>query len=258
MIKVCEHFYTIQGEGPLVGKPSYLIRLTGCQLNCSGFCDSSFSWSEGVDLKDIIDDIRIPDQCKHIIITGGEPTIHFHKNEFKMLLSKLNGKFLEIETTALPVDISSMKSKTIDETLCEFNRMKNSNEFYNITTYRISPKLDLNITAYRYHSITKKDIFRYYKVRKELVDWNFTYKIVYSKEYEEVIKEFLEECIKYEYFRKDKLFIMPLTPIDIGNEIEFRDKYKSNCEETIEFCKKYGLRYTPRIHIDVYGLKRGF
>jgi len=253
MLKISEHFYSIQGEGPLSGIPSYLIRTTGCQLNCIN-CDSKFSWFEGEDLNDIIDKINIPKQCEHVIITGGEPTIHFHKEEFKLLLSKLSDKFIEVETTALPLDVSMMKYTTIIKMLSDFDAMTGRE-----LNYRVSPKLELgsNIAAYRYHSITKNDIFKYYRIDDRSEHLNFVYKIVHSKENEEIIKEFLDGYIENDYFRKYKLFIMPLTPEEIGYKQKFRDKYRSNCEDTIEFCKEYGLRYTPRVHIDVYGLKRG-
>lgn len=46
-------FYTIEGEGRLVGRPSVFMRLSMCNLTCKGFasadaphgCDSYISWS---------------------------------------------------------------------------------------------------------------------------------------------------------------------------------------------------------------------
>ena len=71
MIKVSEHFYSIQGEGPYVGEPSYFIRFSGgCLLTCP-FCDSKFSWNpnEGEELSKFIKDIKIPMGCKNLIFT---------------------------------------------------------------------------------------------------------------------------------------------------------------------------------------------
>ena len=38
-----ESFYSIQGEGTHSGKPSYFIRLAGCDVNCD-WCDVKESW----------------------------------------------------------------------------------------------------------------------------------------------------------------------------------------------------------------------
>ena len=45
-------FYTIEGEGEHIGKPSVFLRLSNCNLTCKGFatedsphgCDSYISW----------------------------------------------------------------------------------------------------------------------------------------------------------------------------------------------------------------------
>ena len=42
-IPVMESFYSIQGEGAHSGRPSYFIRLAGCDVNCN-WCDVKDSW----------------------------------------------------------------------------------------------------------------------------------------------------------------------------------------------------------------------
>src|ERR1039458_8762035 len=59
-LKIAELFYSIQGEGSLVGVPSVFIRTSGCNLRCA-WCDTPYtSWQpEGTDLElnQILDEV---------------------------------------------------------------------------------------------------------------------------------------------------------------------------------------------------------
>jgi 7-carboxy-7-deazaguanine synthase len=76
-LKIAELFYSIQGEGSLVGVPSFFIRTSGCNLRC-GWCDTPYaSWQpEGVEmsLAQILDRVKAH-PAKHLVVTGGEPMI---------------------------------------------------------------------------------------------------------------------------------------------------------------------------------------
>jgi len=46
MLRIVEHFPSIQGEGIFIGTPMYFVRLSGCNLRCS-WCDTPYAWREG-------------------------------------------------------------------------------------------------------------------------------------------------------------------------------------------------------------------
>ena len=45
-MKIAELFYSIQGEGSLVGVPSVFIRTSGCNLRCT-WCDTAYAFHGG-------------------------------------------------------------------------------------------------------------------------------------------------------------------------------------------------------------------
>src|SRR5579872_7092707 len=76
-LKIAELFYSIQGEGSLVGVPSVFVRTSGCNLRCS-WCDTPYtSWQpEGAEwtLDRILDEVKAH-PARHVVVTGGEPMI---------------------------------------------------------------------------------------------------------------------------------------------------------------------------------------
>ena len=76
-MKIAELFYSIQGEGLLLGVPSIFVRTTGCNLRCH-YCDTPFtSWhpeGEEMSLAQILDAVK-QYPARHVVITGGEPML---------------------------------------------------------------------------------------------------------------------------------------------------------------------------------------
>ncbi|MBV8902776.1 MAG: 7-carboxy-7-deazaguanine synthase QueE, partial [Acidobacteriia bacterium] len=76
-MKIAELFYSVQGEGALVGVPSAFIRTSGCNLRCV-WCDTPYtSWrpeGEEFSLDEVMARVRSW-PAKHVVVTGGEPMI---------------------------------------------------------------------------------------------------------------------------------------------------------------------------------------
>jgi len=85
-MKVNEIFYSIQGEGTLVGAPSVFLRTSGCNLRCT-YCDTTYAYTKGtqMSIQEVMDEIKIF-SCKSVCITGGEPLL---QNETTKLIEHL-------------------------------------------------------------------------------------------------------------------------------------------------------------------------
>jgi len=93
-MKINEIFLSIQGEGPQVGMPAWFIRTSGCNLDCD-FCDSKYAKDgKEMSIESIVDAVS-NNNCKNVIITGGEP---FIQKELLMLIKALRDCKVYVET----------------------------------------------------------------------------------------------------------------------------------------------------------------
>ncbi len=76
-LPVSETFVSIQGEGKLAGTPSLFVRLSGCNLRCA-WCDTPYaSWTPDGTTRSIDELVALaiaqPPGVRHAVLTGGEP-----------------------------------------------------------------------------------------------------------------------------------------------------------------------------------------
>src|ERR1700678_2242457 len=103
-------FYTLQGEGPLAGKPAVFIRTSGCNRgskeDCQ-FCDTYFSLHNGVVMsfgeieQEVIkcaEEKLITPLKPWIVLTGGEPMIQPQLSPFLSYMIKQQGWRIQIES----------------------------------------------------------------------------------------------------------------------------------------------------------------
>lgn len=94
MKKINEIFYSLQGEGFFTGTAAIFIRFSGCNLKCD-FCDTLHESGEFLSDEEILQKISLF-ESKHIVLTGGEPSLWIDEEFVDKL--KAAGYYVQIET----------------------------------------------------------------------------------------------------------------------------------------------------------------
>ena len=92
-MRVAEIFYSIQGEGPAMGRPATFVRLAGCNLECEG-CDTHLKHWEDLSLETVLSRVK----ASRVVITGGEPTMQMDELCHLIDLLYRDGIEVHIET----------------------------------------------------------------------------------------------------------------------------------------------------------------
>jgi 7-carboxy-7-deazaguanine synthase len=222
-LKIAELFYSIQGEGSLVGVPSVFIRTSGCNLRCA-WCDTPYtSWQpEGADLtlNQIVDEVKAH-PARHVVVTGGEPMI---APEIIALTERLRGLDLHITvetagTVFQPVacDLMSISPKLANST-------PNGRWAAQHDRLRIQPGVLLELMA------------------------RYPYQLKFVIEKADDLDE-VRALIGALRADRSRVILMP--------EGTDRDRLRERGVWLAEICKQEGFRFSPRLHVDLWGHRRG-
>lgn len=151
MLLVHSIFRTIQGEGPLSGRPAVFIRLGGCNLQCPG-CDTEYTeGSRFASTCEIIGMVTEAIGVKLVVITGGEP---FRQN-ITPLANKLHdmGYTVQVETNGTIAPVGNLNRSVVivcspkTPKISKYIRGRASSFKYVISAHSISKKdgLPLNV-----------------------------------------------------------------------------------------------------------------
>ena len=227
---ISEIFYSLQGEGELTGVPSVFVRTSGCNLRCN-WCDTPYaSWQpEGKQMTvgEIVAAVS-PHPARHVVLTGGEPMMAPDIQALAAALKKLD-YHLTIETAATIVpagitcDLASLSPK-----------LKNS-----------SPDERLDDTWRRKHENLR---WQPEVVRAWLDRGSYQLKFVVAQATDLIEIETLLASLEREIPRA-KVLLMPE-----GTTVEV---LRARAVWVAELCKARGYRYAPRLHVELYGNKRG-
>jgi 7-carboxy-7-deazaguanine synthase len=233
---ISETFYSIQGEGELTGVPSFFIRTSGCNLRCA-WCDTPYaSWRpEGKQrsVDQLVAEVRAQ-PGRHVVLTGGEPMI---APELPVLAAALRaaGFHITIETagTVAPAGIA-----------CDLAS--------------ISPKLanstpTLEAAGEGWVSRHEATRWQPHVLRAWLAAYDYQLKFVAAApaDLDEISARLAELTGRGAGVKipAHKVLVMP--------EGTTMERLRSRADWLGEACKARGWRYAHRLHVELYGNKRG-
>ena len=223
-MKIAEIFYSIQGEGMLAGLPSVFVRTSGCNLRCS-WCDTPYtSWQPEGEERSIesIADEAAKYGASHVVITGGEPMI---APKIEELTRRMAGH-ITIETAGtveadVRCDLMSISPKLANSTphQREGGRWAAQHE-----------------RRRRQPEVLKRLMARY--------PYQLKFVIAQPADLAEV-----REIVAETGAGKERVLLMP--------EGTDRAVLTERACWLVEVCKREGFRFSPRLHIELWGNRRG-
>lgn len=222
-MKIAEIFYSIQGEGSLIGMPSVFVRTSGCNLRCS-WCDTPYtSWQpEGGErtVDEIVNEVQ-QYPARHVVVTGGEPMIApgiVHLTE-RLREHRLHITIETAGTVFVPVACDLMS---------------------------ISPKLANSTPDGRWGAQHDRLRFQADVLRSLMAGYDYQLKfVVAQREDLDEIHRILEEI--HADRRKVILMAEGIEP----SVLRERGIWLA------ELAKTEGFRFTPRLHVELWGNRRG-
>ena len=220
---IAELFYSIQGEGVLAGVPSVFIRTSGCNLRCS-WCDTPYtSWAPEGDHRSIEDIVAFVHRFStgHTVVTGGEPMIAPEIVELANAL-RLAGQHITIETAGT----------VYTAVFCHL--------------ISISPKLANSTPEGDWGEKHEQLRWQPDVVRKllRLADYQLKFVVTAERDLDEI-----EQMIREVKADRGRVLLMP--------EGRTPKVLRDRASWLVEECKRAGFRYCPRLHIEMWGDRRG-
>lgn len=226
-MKIAEIFYSIQGEGILLGMPSVFVRTSGCNLRCT-WCDTPYtSWQpEGQEMsvEEIAREVRhFP--ASHTVVTGGEPMI---AREMVALTRQLRdgGSHVTVETagtyySSVACDLMSISPKLANSAPFEREGGRWAAQHERL---RYQPEI----------------------LKRLMAEYEYQLKFVVTSEAD--LGEIHSMRAELEA-PPERILLMP--------EGTSREVLRERGAWLAEVCKTTGYRYSPRLHVDLWGDRRG-
>jgi len=228
LLPVSEIFLSVQGEGLHSGTPSVFLRTYFCNLTCT-WCDTKYTWLKQNESKAGMDynfmtvgealERIMSYGCRHLVLTGGEPLLH--QEALAPLLSSLDRVdfYIEVETNGT----IAPSAEVIGSVGC----------------FNVSPKTS--------NSLVDESVRVRGDALKALVEsrkaW-FKFVVCGTQDLDEIEAMIIKHSIP-----RDRVFLMP-EGVDAATIL-------SRSQWLVRACMKRGLRFSPRLHILLFGNVRG-
>lgn len=227
-------FYTIEGEGEHIGKPSVFMRLSMCNLTCRAWsspdspngCDSYISWSvkNKMTFAEIFQMMENNNYIEHLKCgailkcTGGEPLV-----QEKQLL-KLIEAFVQKYNFTPRIDFETNATITPSNTWVETFR----------ATFTTSPKLTTNGDPEE--KTYKPEVLKWHVTHGS----GFKFVITSDKDIEEIWRKYVddEQGINIPLYR---IWFMPCC----GS----RQEHVQNAAAVAEYAKAMHVNFSPRLQL---------
>jgi len=228
---ISEIFHSLQGEGTLTGVPSVFVRTSGCNLRCN-WCDTPYaSWhpeGETRSVAQIVAAVADHPATRHVVLTGGEPMIAKDLPALAAALREI-GRHITIETAAtvppggIACDLASLSPKLLNS----------------------APDQRLGAAWRRKHEALRwqPDVVRAWI---DAYPYQLKFVVAGPADVDEI--EGMLASLRREIPR-DRVLLMPE-----GTTLE---RIRERAAWLGEVCKARGYRYAHRLHLELYGNKRG-
>jgi len=239
-----EIFHSLQGEGASVGTPSVFVRLSRCNLHCV-WCDTDYTWNfSGTSFrhqKDADPGYRKPPRaevqitlsaaeiareivrhgCDNVIFTGGEPLLQPEGiiSVMRLLREAMPEVRFEIETNGTLVPAAGLEAFR--------------------PRYNVSPKLGnagmraeqcLVPAALQFFAACERATFKFVCAGAQDVDE-------------------VRGIVAAHGLPRQRVLLMP--------EATSREELEERRPWLFEICRRTGFRYSDRLHVAVFGSRRG-
>ena len=222
-----EIFHSVQGEGINMGRPAVFLRLARCNLACT-WCDTRYTWDwETHDPADQILEMApaevegevLAHGCRYLVVTGGEPMLQ--QGRLAPLLRRLRnrGFYVEVETNG---------------TLLPGKAMLDA-----VDHWSVSPKLRNSGNA-----PAAREAPACYRLFGQLGSCHFKYVIQTEDDLEEV-----DGIVRKYGLPAAKTFLMP--------QARTAQALLEKSRWLVEVCKGHGYLFSTRLHILLWGDRRG-
>ena len=283
-LRYSEAFFSIQGEGKFVGVPSVFLRTFGCNFRCQGFglergyekqkynpevgeliaqevhkqdmafedlpivhtgCDTYASiypefkkFMKDRTVDEVVEHLLslTPEKCwtqsngqdVHLILTGGEPLLgwqRFYPSLFE------HERMQDLKNVTIETNTTQKLHKDFVDYINNQSRIT--------FTFSCSPKL--SVSGESWEEAIQPEIARSYY---DLPNSDLYFKFVIADAID------LEEVDKAVSLYRDAGVNVPVYVMPVGGRSE---EYSMNTKRVAELAMTRGWRYSPRLHVDIFG-----